>query len=81
MCSTSRLTAVLAHELTHLAHRDALVMTVAAAPGIWVLRGLRGMWDQGDSVVQGIVALAVRPSVRMDRASVRAARAAALARP
>src|SRR3954468_2457751 len=35
------LEAVVAHELSHIAHRDAFVMTVAAAPGLWVLRGLR----------------------------------------
>jgi heat shock protein HtpX len=36
-----QLEAVFSHELSHILHRDALVMTVAAAPGIWVLRGLR----------------------------------------
>jgi Zn-dependent protease with chaperone function len=36
-----RLEAVVAHELSHIAHHDALVMTIAALPGDWVLRGLR----------------------------------------
>ncbi len=38
------LAAVVAHELGHIAHHDALVMTMAAAPGEWVLRGLRETW-------------------------------------
>jgi len=36
-----QLEAVLAHEISHIANRDAVVMTVLAAPGIYVLRGLR----------------------------------------
>jgi heat shock protein HtpX len=40
------LEAVLAHELGHIAHRDALVMSLAAAPGIWLLRGIRRTWEQ-----------------------------------
>jgi len=39
------LEAVLAHELSHIANRDAAVMTVLAAPGIYVLRGLRVSWQ------------------------------------
>jgi heat shock protein HtpX len=35
------LAAVAAHELSHIAHRDAIVMTLAAAPGLWVMRGTR----------------------------------------
>jgi heat shock protein HtpX len=35
---------VLAHELSHIANRDAVLMTVLAAPGIYVLRGLRLSW-------------------------------------
>ena len=38
------LAAVVAHELGHIVHHDALVMTIAAAPGEWVLRGLRETW-------------------------------------
>src|SRR4051812_49227613 len=33
--------AVVAHELSHVAHHDALVMTIAALPGVWILRRLR----------------------------------------
>ncbi|HWF54767.1 MAG TPA: M48 family metalloprotease [Solirubrobacteraceae bacterium] len=33
------LTAVIAHELSHLANRDALVMTVVGTPGVILLRG------------------------------------------
>jgi heat shock protein HtpX len=40
------LEAVLAHELSHIAQRDALVMTIAAAPGIWVLRGVTHAWRE-----------------------------------
>jgi heat shock protein HtpX len=40
------LEAVLAHELSHIAQRDALVMTIAAAPGIWVLRGVTQAWRE-----------------------------------
>jgi heat shock protein HtpX len=39
------LEAVLAHELSHIANRDAVLMTVLAAPGIYVLRGLRLSWQ------------------------------------
>jgi heat shock protein HtpX len=38
------LAAVVAHELGHVAQRDALATTIAAAPGIWVLGGLRDVW-------------------------------------
>jgi hypothetical protein len=36
--------AVLAHELSHIANHDATVMTVLAAPGVFVLRGLSKVW-------------------------------------
>jgi heat shock protein HtpX len=39
------LEAVLAHELSHIANRDAVLMTVLAAPGVYVLRGLRVSWQ------------------------------------
>src|SRR6201989_2510432 len=35
----SELEAVVAHELAHVAHRDAAVMTVVGGPGAVVLRG------------------------------------------
>jgi heat shock protein HtpX len=38
------LQAVLAHELTHIANRDALVMTVVATPGMVAMRANGGMW-------------------------------------
>jgi heat shock protein HtpX len=41
-----KLEAVVAHELSHIAHHDALVMTIAALPGDWVLRGLRYTFRQ-----------------------------------
>ena len=37
----AELEAVLAHELSHIGNRDAMLMTVLAAPGVFVLRGLR----------------------------------------
>lgn len=47
-CLTEReLQAVVAHELSHLAHRDALVMAVLASPSITILRGLRHMLEHG----------------------------------
>ena len=39
------LEAVVAHELGHLANRDAVLMTALAGPPAWVFGGLRVMWD------------------------------------
>ena len=44
-----QLAAALAHELAHVMHGDATVMTLMAAPGIWAIQGLREVWD--DEVV------------------------------
>lgn len=52
-----RLSAVLAHELSHIAHRDAWVMTVTAAPGIWVLRGIRVVWTKRRDPLSGALAV------------------------
>jgi heat shock protein HtpX len=38
------LQAVLAHELSHIGNRDAVLMTVLAAPGVRVLRSLHVTW-------------------------------------
>jgi heat shock protein HtpX len=46
--SEAELEAVLAHELSHIAQHDTLIMTLAAAPGIWVLRGVRASWRKDD---------------------------------
>jgi heat shock protein HtpX len=43
------LEAVAAHELSHLGNRDAVIMTVLAAPGLLVLRGFRETWHEEDS--------------------------------
>jgi heat shock protein HtpX len=40
------LEAVVAHELSHIGNRDAVLMTVLAAPGVFVLRGLRAAWHE-----------------------------------
>lgn len=37
------LQAVVAHELSHIVHRDAVVMSLVATPSVYVLRGLRHM--------------------------------------
>ena len=37
---SDELAAVLAHEVAHVAHRDAALMTVLSAPGVLVVRGL-----------------------------------------
>jgi heat shock protein HtpX len=53
--------AVVAHELSHIAQRDALVMTIAAAPGIWVLQGLGDLWRRGrhDEPIRSLIAARV----------------------
>src|SRR3954454_5353738 len=54
------LEAVIAHELAHVAHRDAMVMTVVGGPGAVLLHGgskvLRGWWPM---IIGGLVAMAV----------------------
>lgn len=53
------LEAVVGHELSHLAHHDALAMTVLAGPAIAILRGLRAGWEglEGDTTyLQKLVA-------------------------
>jgi heat shock protein HtpX len=47
-----QLEAALAHELSHIANRDAVLMTLLAAPGVYVLRGIRIMWRDPDSVIR-----------------------------
>jgi heat shock protein HtpX len=42
-CTAAELEAVLAHELAHIANRDAVVMTLVAPPS-WVLAGIREGW-------------------------------------
>lgn len=42
----SELRAVLAHELSHLAHHDATFMSVLCGPPIWLLRSLRYLWQE-----------------------------------
>lgn len=37
------LSAALGHELSHIVHRDAVVMTVVGGPSVYVLRGVRQM--------------------------------------
>ncbi len=44
----TELEAVIAHELSHIGNRDAVLMTVLAAPRVLVLRGLRASWNNGD---------------------------------
>jgi heat shock protein HtpX len=49
--------AVLAHELSHIANRDAALMTVLAAPGVYVLRGLREGWQDPSSMIRSKIAV------------------------
>lgn len=42
----SGLDAVVAHELGHIAHRDATVMTIVAGPPAAMLAGVRLLWDE-----------------------------------
>lgn len=49
LLADAELDAVIAHELSHIGNRDAVLMTVLAAPGVFVLRGLRASWHQPDA--------------------------------
>jgi heat shock protein HtpX len=53
--STRELESVLAHELTHIANRDAWVMTMVGPPS-WILSGIREGWRerQGSPLRNGI---------------------------
>ena len=51
------LLAVVAHELAHVAHRDARVMTLVGGPSVYVLRATRAMLS--DDPFRGPVALVV----------------------
>jgi heat shock protein HtpX len=44
-CSNGELESVLAHELTHIANRDAWVMTIVGPPS-WILSGIRAGWRE-----------------------------------
>jgi heat shock protein HtpX len=44
----TQLEAALAHEISHIANRDAVLMTVLAAPGIYVLRGMVLTWTDAE---------------------------------
>ena len=46
VCDVSELEAILAHELSHIANRDAWVMTVLAGPPSWILDGIHVYWTQ-----------------------------------
>jgi heat shock protein HtpX len=45
----AELEAVIAHEISHVGNRDAVLMTVLASPGVFVLRGMRRMWHDPDA--------------------------------
>ena len=49
----AQLEAVIAHELSHIGNRDAVLMTILAAPGVLVLRGFRAViYDSGIDLVE-----------------------------
>ncbi len=47
------LQAVLAHELAHVVHRDALVMTLLAGPPAYLLRGLKSAFE--DDIFRAVI--------------------------
>lgn len=51
------LEAVLGHELSHIAHLDALLMTVVAGPSTWILNGIRRMWDEAPTALDKLKAV------------------------
>jgi heat shock protein HtpX len=53
LLSDGELEAVLAHELSHIGNRDAVLMTVLAAPGLFVLRGFRAAWHDANAGLRG----------------------------
>ncbi len=59
----AELDAVLAHELSHIGNRDAVVMTVLAAPGTRVLRGLRSAASGVMTHAEGYALLVGIPAV------------------
>lgn len=42
------LAAVIGHELSHVAHGDARLMTIVTGPSVWILDGIRHMWRERD---------------------------------
>ncbi|WCB94620.1 Protease HtpX [Baekduia alba] len=56
----AELEAVVAHELSHVAHHDATVMTVVGLPGIAMLEGAhRGSWAFGPLVAGRVLGFAI----------------------
>jgi heat shock protein HtpX len=55
--SGEELEAVVAHEITHIANRDALVMTLLSAPSTWILRGCRRMWEKRHESWKNVAAI------------------------
>jgi heat shock protein HtpX len=47
------LSAVLAHELSHIANHDATVMTILSGPSMWMLRGVR--WNYQERWIPGLL--------------------------
>jgi heat shock protein HtpX len=55
--SGEELEAVVAHEITHIANHDALVMTLLSAPSTWILRGCRRMWEKRHESWKNVAAI------------------------
>src|SRR4051794_33691548 len=62
----AELEAVVAHELCHVAHRDATVMTVVGLPGAALLEGARrGSWAVGPLIAGRLLGLGIGMTARV----------------
>jgi heat shock protein HtpX len=70
LLETEELEAVVAHELAHVAHRDAVVMTVVGGPGTVMVQGGQALLRGGFFLLPGaLVAMGVGLSARVGTAA------------